>query len=130
MKRGLLAVVLLCAFAFVGQVFAQASPPKQWNQKEFKDDLARAKVEKFTGTVVAHDPACHCVVVKTPEGELTLLDQYAKFMKKYDRAKGLIIGAKVTGSYKTVNHIHYLMDIAYVEAATGASVPSCSVRNV
>ena len=130
MKTGLSAVVLMCALVLVGQVFAQVSPPKVWNQEEFKDNLARAKMEKFNGTVVAHDPSCHCVVVKTRRGELTFLDQYAKFMKKYDRAKGLIIGAKVTGKYKTVNRIHYLMDIAYVEAATTAFIPACSMRHV
>lgn len=120
MKRSLLAAVLLLASVSVGQVFAQAPQPKQWNKAEFKSELAKAKVEEFSGTVVSHDPVCHCIVVETTEGELTLLDQYAKFMKKYDRAKGLIIGSKVDGSYKTVNHIHYLMDIAYVEPATTA----------
>ena len=128
MKSGLLAAVLLLAFAFVAQVFAQASEQKGWSQTEFQHRLARAKTEKFTGTVMAHDPVCHCVIVKTRTGELTLLDQYAKFMKKYDRAKGLIIGAKVSGSYKTVNSIHYLMDVAYVEAATTAFISACTTR--
>jgi len=68
---------------------------------------------KFTGTVVSHDPMCHCVIVKTPKGELTLQDDYAKFMQEYNQAKGLKVGAEVTGVYKTVNHIHYLSSITY-----------------
>lgn len=130
MKRGLVALVLLFSCVLIGQVFAQASQPKGWSKTEFENALAKAKAEKFTGMVLGHDPVCHCVVVKTPKGELTLLDNYAKFMKKYDRAKGLIIGAKVKGTYKTVKHIHYLMDIAYVEAATTAFVPACSMRSI
>ena len=124
MKRGLVTMmVLLFASAFVGQIYAQASELKEWNKTEFQNELAKAKPEKFTGTVVSHDPVCHCVVVNTPKGEVTLQDDYAKFMQKYDRAKGLIIGSEVNGSYKTVNHIHYLMDIAYVKAATTAFIP-------
>jgi len=120
MNRVLLAAVLLFAFVSAGQ----AAEPKQFNKEEFQSNLAKAKAEKFTGTVVSHDPLCHCVVVETPDGELTLLDQYAKFMKKYDRAKGLIIGSRVSGSYKTVNHIHYLIEITYVVPATQASTPA------
>ena len=41
---------------------------------------------------------CHCVIVKTPKGELTLQDDYAKFMQEYNQAKGLKVGAEVTGS--------------------------------
>jgi len=123
MKRGLLAAMLVFAFVLAGQVFGQAAEQKQWNKEEFRNDLAKAKVEKFSGTVISHDPVCHCVVVGTTDGEVTLLDQYAKFMKKYDRAKGLIIGSRVSGTYKTVNHIHYLMDIAYVVPATEATTP-------
>ncbi len=124
MKRALAAVVLvLFVFASAGQVFAQASEPQGWNQAEFQKRLAKAREQKFTGTVLSHDPLCHCVVVKTPKGELTLLDDYAEFMQKYDKAKGLKIGARVNGSYKTVNHINYLVKIEYVEAATTASIP-------
>ena len=130
MKRVLSTAVLLAAFVFAGQVFGQASQQKEWSATEFQKELAKARVEKFAGTVVSHDPVCHCVVVKTAKGEITLLDEYAKFMEKYDQAKGLVIGSKVSGSYKTVNHIHYLMDIAYVEAATKAFIPACSVGNI
>jgi hypothetical protein len=131
MKKSLVITgVLLSAFVFVGQIFAQASQPKEWSNTEFQNELAKAKPEKFTGTVVSHDPVCHCVVVKTPKGELTLQDDYAKFMQKYDRAKGLIIGSKVNGSYKMVNHIYYLMDIAYVKAATTALIPAYSRRSI
>jgi hypothetical protein len=123
MKRGTVITLLLLAFAFAGPVFAQVSQPGEWSKAAFGDELAKARVEKFTGTVLSHDAVCHCVVVKTARGELTLQDDYAKFMKKYDRAKGLLVGSKVKGNYKTVNYIHYLVDISYVEAATTASIP-------
>ena len=58
---------------------------------------------------------CHCVVIKAAKGDVTLQDDYAKFMQEYDQAKGLKIGAKVTGGYKSVNHINYLTDIAYAK---------------
>ena len=123
MNRGMVAAVLLFGFVLAGPVFAQAPQPSQSSKAAFEDELAKAGVKKFTGTVLSHDAVCHCVVVKTPEGELTLQDDYAKFMQKYDRAKGLLVGSKVKGSYKTVNYIHYLVEISYVQAATTAFVP-------
>ena len=74
--------------------------------------------------MVSHDPMCHCVVVKTAKGELTLQDDYAKFMQDYNQAKGLKVGAEVTGVYKTVNHIHYLMSIALQKDVTWIARPA------
>ena len=112
MRRGLCVVVLLCfALMFVGQVLAVSGA--EWSKTAFENRLAEAKEMRFTGTVVSHDPMCHCVVVKTASGELTLQDDYARFMQEYNEAKGLKIGAEVTGVYKTVSHIHYLISIAY-----------------
>jgi hypothetical protein len=129
MKKGTVITLLLLAFAFAGLVFARVSQSGQWNKAEFENELAKAGTVKFTGTVLSHDAVCHCVVVKTAQGEITLQDDYAKFMKKYDRAKGLAIGSRVKGSYKTVNYIHYLVDISYVEAATTASIPGDPARS-
>ena len=112
MKRVLLAALLFCfALGFVGHAFAQDSA--DWSKQEFMNKLATARVHQIEGTVVSHDPVCHCVVLKTAKGEMTFQDDYAKFMQDYNQAKGLKMGAKVKGVYKTVNHIHYLMDIGY-----------------
>lgn len=115
MKRGLLVIVLsLFVLGFVGHAFAQeGSGGAEWSKQAFMNQMSSAKVMKLSGTVLSHDPACHCVVVKTPKAEITLQDDYAKFMQEYDQAKGLKVGAKVVGTYKTVNHIHYLQTIAY-----------------
>jgi hypothetical protein len=115
MRRSLLVVVLACfVLMFVGQAMAQeGAGGAEWSKTAFDSQFAKAKEMKFTGTVVSHDPMCHCVIVKTPKGELTLQDDYAKFMQEYNQAKGLKVGAEVTGVYKTVNHIHYLSSIMY-----------------
>jgi hypothetical protein len=113
MRRALWVVALLCfALVFVGQAMAQESGA-EWSKTAFNSQLSAAKEMRFTGTVVSHDPMCHCIVVKTQRGDLTLQDDYAKFMQEYNQAKGLKIGAEVSGVYKTVNHIHYLSSIAY-----------------
>ncbi len=117
MKRVLLAALLFCfMFGFVGHVFAQeGTPGAEWSKQEFMNKLSIAHEHQLQGTVLSHDPACHCVVVKTAKGEVTLQDDYAKFMQDYNQAKGLKIGAKVKGTYKTVDHIHYLTDIGYAK---------------
>ncbi|MGD0230398.1 MAG: hypothetical protein ABSC19_08570 [Syntrophorhabdales bacterium] len=116
MKRAL-PLILLCilAFVFLGQTLAQGSAGTgpEWSKEVFMNQLSTAKEMTFTGQVVAHDPLCHCLVVNTPKGDLTLMDDYAKFMEEYNEAKGLKIGSRVTGTYKTVNHIHYLTSISY-----------------
>jgi hypothetical protein len=115
MKRALLvAALFFFAFVFVGHALAQeGAGGAEWSKQAFMNQMSQAKVQNFTGTVLSHDPACHCVVVKTPRGELTLQDDYAKFMQEYDQAKGLKVGAKVKGTYKTVNYIHYLQAVSY-----------------
>ncbi len=118
MKRRLWVVALLSlALMFIGQAMAQQSTSglSGWSRQTFDNQIAAAKMIQFTGTVVSHDPMCHCVVVKTPKGEITMQDDYAKFMQEYNQAKGLTIGTKVSGAYKTVNHLNYLMSIANAE---------------
>jgi len=110
-KRLVVLVALLFTFAAVGALFAQSDVAQQ----VFMNKLDKAKAVAFKGQVLSHDVKCHCFVLKTAKGELTLLDDYAKFMDEYDQAKGLKAGAEVTGHYKTVDHIHYATDIHYAK---------------
>jgi hypothetical protein len=115
MRRGLWVVALLCfALMLAGQVLA-AAPGAEWSKQAFENKMAAAKEMRFTGTVVSHDPICHCVVVKTAKEELTLQDQYARFMQEYNEAQGIRIGASVQGTYKRVDHVNYLTWIRYME---------------
>ena len=109
MKKAMLALlVMLLSVVFAGGVFAQDRDPKE----EFNKKLAIGKVMTFEGTVVSHDVACHCVVVKDATGgTLTVQDDYAEFKQDYNRAKGLMIGSKVKVTYKTVDYINYATKI-------------------
>ncbi len=117
MRRSLLAVMFLCvALVFTAQAMAQDAGQAGtggWDKDGFQAKFDRAKEETFTGTVLSHDPMCHCLVVQTDQGELTVLDDYAKFMQEYNQAKGLKAGSKIKGIYKTVDHIHYLLSVSY-----------------
>jgi hypothetical protein len=104
-KTLLMAVAVLFVLSFTGMVFAQASEDS--SQAAFDQAFNKAKPMKFEGEVVSHDVKCHCVVLKTAKGNLTLQDDYAKFDEEYNRAKGLKIGAKTHGEYKTVMFINY-----------------------
>ena len=115
MRKGL-SVAVLCLFAFVmvSAAYAQdGGTAGEWSKTAFQNKLATAKEMRFTGDVVSHDPLCHCVVVKTANGMLTLQDDYARFMQEYDQAKGLKVGAKVSGVYKTVDYINYMTSVMY-----------------
>ena len=115
MKKVLpVALMFVLALVFVGQAFAQEGAA-EWSKQEFMNKLSASKEFQTAGTVVSHDPVCHCVVIKTAKGDMTFQDDYAKFMQDYNQAKGLKIGAQVKGMYKTVNHIHYLTDIGYAK---------------
>ena len=115
MRKGLsVAVLCLFAFVFVSAAYAQeGAPGAEWSKQVFQNKLSGAKEMKFSGEVVSHDPLCHCVVVKTDKGMLTLQDDYAKFMQEYTQVKGLKIGAKVHGIYKIVDYINYMMSVSY-----------------
>ncbi len=115
MKKVLpVALMFVLALVFVGHAFAQeGAGGAEWSKQEFMNKLSVAKEHQLAGTVVSHDPVCHCVVIKTAKGDMTLQDDYTKFMQDYNQAKGLKIGSKVKGTYKTVNHIHYLTDTDY-----------------
>ena len=114
------AIVYLLIFAalflsFSTLAIAQGGNDPGEQKEEFLNQLALAKSMKLEGTVLSHDVRCHCFVVKTDKGELTLQDDYVKFMDEYDRAKGLKIGKKVKGDYKTVDFINYAINLSYVE---------------
>jgi len=79
------------------------------------DDALPVLRRLWAGDVVSHDPLCHCVVVKTGQGMLTVQDDYARFMQEYTQAKGLKVGAKVTGVYKVVSYINYMTSVAYAQ---------------
>jgi hypothetical protein len=106
----LLAIVLLASFT--GMAYAQASTSPTW--EIFQQKLGKTKVQNFEGTVLSHDVGCHCIVLKTAKGNITLQDDYAKFEGEYDRAKGVNIGSKIRGIYKTVDYINYALEIANI----------------
>jgi len=105
-KMLIVALAVFFTFGFVGLIVAQNpndSPELQaWQQK-----YDTAKTMKFDGEVLSHDVKCHCFIVKTAKGNLTLQDDYAKMDQEYDRAKGLKVGGKAMGEYKSVNMINY-----------------------
>jgi hypothetical protein len=105
-KTLLMAVAVLFVLSFSGMGFAQ---DLQSAGTEMQAAMAKAKAMKFEGTVLSHDVKCHCVVVKTAKGNLTLQDDYAKFDGEYNRATGLKIGSKTMGEYKTVMYINYAL---------------------
>jgi hypothetical protein len=104
-------LAVLLAGLFSGAAFAQAGGGQLGPNEIFQQKLGAAKAQTFEGTVLSHDVACHCIVLKTGKGNLTLQDDYSKFEGDYDRAKGLKIGGKYKGAYKTVNYINYASDI-------------------
>ena len=108
-KTLLMAVVMMFALSFGGMVIAQ---DLQSPGTEMQQAMAKAKPVKFQGEVLSHDVKCHCVVLKTAKGDLTLQDDYAKFDGEYNRAKGLKIGSKVKGEYKTVMYINYALSFS------------------
>jgi hypothetical protein len=110
-KVALVAVALLLAVSLSTTVFAQGSGPTVGPNEVFQQKMGAAKVQNVEGTVLSHDVACHCIVVKGAKGNVTLQDDYAKFDQDYDRAKGVKAGAKITGTYKTVDYINYAVEI-------------------
>jgi len=115
MKTGLtalLAIVLLASFT--GMVYAQPLQPTVRDPisgETFQQKVGKAKVQNFEGTVLSHDVGCHCIVLRTGKGNITLQDDYAKFEGDYNRAKGVNIGSKIRGTYKTVDYINYALAI-------------------
>ncbi len=111
-KTLMIAVAMLFVLSFTGMVCAQS---EDLSQAAFDQAFAKAKPMKFEGQVLSHDVKCHCVVLKTEKGNLTVQDDYAKFDEEYNRAKGLKIGAKVRGEYKTVMFINYALSFNYAK---------------
>lgn len=111
MKKGIVVclAVLMC-FSLVTVSFAQT---KGDYAERFSLQWATAKTVNFEGTVLSHDVACHCIVVKTATGELVLQDDYANFDQAYNRLMGLKIGSVIKGQYKTVDYINYATMVTY-----------------
>ena len=114
MKSRAMAVVLamLLVASFSGVAFAQGGqlgPNEMFQQK-----MGAAKVQNFEGTVLSHDVSCKCIVFKTGKGNITMQDDFAKFDGDYDRAKGLKIGDKYKGTYKSVDYINYAVEIHHM----------------
>jgi hypothetical protein len=113
-KIVVLALALFLTLGMANAVMAQSNLGGPGGEGEvFETQLAMAKAVPFEGTVVSHDVMCHCVVVKTASGDLTMQDDYAKFQQDYNRMKGLKIGSMVKGEYKTVKYINYALWVAY-----------------
>ena len=113
-KLVVLALAVFLTFGLANAVMAQGQLGAPGGEGEvFEQKLALAKAMPFEGTVVSHDVMCHCVVVKTANGDLTMQDDYAKFQQDYNRLKGLKIGSTVKGEYKTVNYINYALWLSY-----------------
>jgi hypothetical protein len=107
-------VVLLAIFAsisFAAVLHAQAGGG--WSATmtaDFEKKWGTAKSMHFEGTVASHDVACHCFVIKGAK-TIILQDDYAKFQQEYDKAKGLKVGEKASGTYKTIDMINYAVDV-------------------
>ena len=115
MKRVLVVfMALLVSVTLETAVLAQAgnadSALQQFNQR-----LASVKSMTFEGTVLSYDLRCHRFVVKTAMGNLTFQDDCPRFYQKYNRAKGLTIGAKVKGEYKTLDYLNYALSVEYTK---------------
>jgi hypothetical protein len=111
MKKSL--VMCLAMLICIGFLTAAVAQEKEGYSYGYMTDWSTARNMSFEGTVLSHDVACHCVVVKTTMGELVLQDDYAKFDQEYNRLVGLKIGSMVKGEYKTIKHINYATWIAY-----------------
>jgi hypothetical protein len=113
-KIAVLALALFLTLGIANVVMAQGGMGAPGGEGEvFEQQLALAKAMSFEGKVVSHDIMCHCVVVETATGNLTLQDDYAKFQQDYNRLKGLKIGSMIKGEYKTVKYINYALWVAY-----------------
>jgi len=111
MKKSFVAcLVMLVCLVFMTAAFAQ---DKGEFSQGFQGKWAAARNMAFEGTVISHDTACHCIVVKTSMGDLVLQDDYAKFDQEYNRLMGLKIGSMIKGEYKTVNYINYATMVSY-----------------
>ena len=107
-KLPVIVMALLLVAAFVGSVYAQG---QDVTVSDWQQNFTKAKVMSVEGAVVSHDVKCHCFVVKGPNGNVVIQDDYAEFNQNYDRAKGLKIGAKAKVTYKTVDSINYATKI-------------------
>jgi hypothetical protein len=110
MKRLLVVfVAVLLMVGFVGAVYAQTEGSRA--QEGWDKKFATAKTMTVEGTVLSHDVKCHCFVIKGPNGNVVMQDDYAEFNQEYNKAKGLKIGAAAKATYKAVDSINYATKI-------------------
>jgi hypothetical protein len=112
-RRILAAGLIVLFIAHAHMAWAQPAPANGPGKPidAFHQKLAAQKTLYFEGDVLSHDVACRCLVIRTAKGTLTLQEDYAKFDPGYDRARGLDIGRKASGTYKTVDYINYAIEI-------------------
>ena len=107
----LLAILMGITFVAIASAQQMGWSAPQMTQ-EFQKKWGMAKTMHFDGTVVSHDVACHCFVIKGASGKaLILQDDYANMDQKYDKAKGLKVGEKASGDYKTTDMINYATEV-------------------
>ena len=105
MKRlSVVVMALLLVAAFVGSVYAQG---QDTTVSDWQQNFTKAKAMTVEGTVVSHDVKCHCFVIKGPNGNVVIQDDYAEFNQEYNKAKGLKLNAPAKATYKTVSGINY-----------------------
>jgi hypothetical protein len=102
-------MAVLLSVAFVGAVYAQTEASRA--ATSFDQKFATAKTATVEGNVLSHDVKCHCFVIKGASGNVVLQDDYAKFNQEYNKAKGLKINAPAKVTYKTVDSIHYAIEV-------------------
>jgi hypothetical protein len=112
--KALVVLLAICAsVTFAAALYAQEGGGWAATMTaEFQKKIGTAKDRHFDGTVVSHDVACHCFVIKdAKKGNLIIQDDYAKFYQEYDKVKGLKIGENATGTYKTIDMINYATEV-------------------
>ena len=114
MKRLLVVfMAVLLTVGFASAVFAAAGADVPGSG--FDEKLAKSKTMTVEGTVLSHDVKCKCIVLKGPNGNVTVQDDFAEFNQDYNRAKGLVVGGKAKITYKTVDYINYATKIEQVK---------------
>ena len=95
MKKVLVVVAVVMAFALVTSVYAQ-----KWDSADEAKAIAKAKPFKFTGLeIISVDPKAQTVSVKNPNTNKTAIARmdYAKFEGGYSGVADLKPGDKISG---------------------------------
>ena len=109
MKKLMMVFAVMMVVGLVANVYAQRGEGTATDY--FKEAFAKAKLNTAEGKVLSHDVACHCIVLQTATGTLTVQDDYARFNQEYNKVKGLKIGEPAKITYKTVDYINYATEV-------------------